>query len=105
MTIFHDVFPASELDDNTSKAITLEGKNILICNAGGELYAVNNICTHQHAELEGGRIRNCFISCPLHGVRFNLETGKPMGQLTNVPLPTYPLEVSEAGMIRVGLSD
>ncbi|GAB3114092.1 Rieske 2Fe-2S domain-containing protein [Aestuariicella hydrocarbonica] len=103
MTRYHDAFPAHELEHNSSKALLIDGKNILICNAGGEYYAVDNMCTHQRAELEGGRIRNCFISCPLHGVRFNLETGKPMGQLTNVPLNTYPLQVSDAGMLQVAV--
>ena len=103
MTSYHDTFLASELDDNSNKAISLNGKSILICNSAGDYYAIDNLCTHQRAELEGGRIRNCFISCPLHGVRFNLETGKPMGQMTNIPLVTYPIRVSDEGVIQVEL--
>lgn len=101
MTSYHDTFAAIELENNSNKAITVNGKNILICNSGGDYYAIDNLCTHQRAELEGGRIRNCFISCPLHGVRFNLETGKPMGQMTNIPLTTYPIRVSDTGIIQV----
>lgn len=100
MAEFIAAFPAEELETNKSRPVELGGKKILVCNAGGELYAVENRCTHQEAELSGGRIRGCFISCPLHGVRFNLKDGEPMGTLTRVPVPTFPVRV-ENGMIEV----
>ena len=99
MTAFQPAFPDAELDDNQSRAITLDGQRILICRAGGTLYAVENRCTHQEAELEGGRIRGCFISCPLHGVRFNLETGEPMGELTRTPVQTFAVSEEEDSIL------
>lgn len=101
-TQFHPVFPDSELSDNDSKSALVEGKRVLVCRAGGTLYAVENRCTHQEAELEGGRIRGCFISCPLHGVKFDLRDGVPMGQLTRVPLPTFEIRVVD-GVIEVAV--
>ena len=77
---------------NTSLPIDVEGEKILICNANGIHYAIENNCSHQDAPLEKGRIRGKFICCPLHGVRFNLETGEPVGQLTRKPIKTYALE-------------
>ena len=100
MTNFQPAFADSELPDNDSRAVTISGQKVLVCRAGGTLYAVENRCTHQEAELEGGRIRGCFISCPLHGVRFDLTDGKPMGQLTRQALPTYQVRVAD-GMIEV----
>lgn len=103
MSEFLPAFPADELENNSARAVELGGRKILVCKASGNFYAVENRCTHQESELEGGRIRGCFISCPLHGVRFNLETGEPMGQLTRVPVPTFPVRV-EDGMIEVEVS-
>lgn len=100
MTDYLPAFPAEELENNSSRAVELGGKKVLVCKASGELYAVENRCSHQEAELAGGRIRGCFISCPLHGVRFNLKDGEPMGQLTRVAIQTYAIRVSE-GMIEV----
>ena len=102
MSNFVAVFPAEELERNTSRAVTVEGKKVLVCNAGGELYAVENQCSHQAAELEGGRIRGCFISSPLHGVRFDLRDGKPAGTLTWVAIPTYAVQITD-GMVEVSL--
>ncbi len=102
MPEFRAVFADSELPNNDSRAVLVDGREVLICRADGELYAVENRCTHQNAELEGGRIRGCFISCPLHGVKFNLRDGMPTGQLTRLPLPTYQVRLVD-GMIEVGL--
>ena len=102
VTDFQPAFADAELSDNDSRAVTLNGQKVLICRAGGALYAVENRCTHQEAELEGGRIRGCFISCPLHGVRFDLRDGTPMGQLTRVALPKYEVRVVD-GMIEVAV--
>jgi 3-phenylpropionate/trans-cinnamate dioxygenase ferredoxin subunit len=83
--------------------VTLNGKNILICKANGEFYAVDNQCTHQRAELTGGRIRNCYLACPLHGVRFDLRTGQPLGELTRVPLKTYDVSLADNGNLQLEL--
>mgnify|MGYP006086381495 FL=1 len=94
---------ATDITDNQTAPVTLDGKNILICKANGEFYAVDNMCTHQRAELTGGRIRNCYLACPLHGVRFDLRTGKPMGELTRVPLKTYDVSLADNGNLQIEL--
>ena len=97
---YERVFSLEDLPANAAKSVTVGGCEILVCNAKGAIYAVQNLCTHQRAKLEGGRIRNCFISCPLHGAMFDLKTGIPKGQLTNVPLKTYATRVVD-GFIEV----
>lgn len=102
-TAADSLIPATDIADNQSVAVSLDGKNILICKANGDYYAVDNQCTHQRAELTKGRIRNCFLACPLHGVRFDLRTGQPKGELTRVPLKTYPVSVADNGNLQLEL--
>lgn len=97
---FHRLFATETLAPNSSKTVEVGGEQILVCNANGEFYAVQHMCTHQRAELEGGRIRNCMISCPLHGARFDLRDGSTKGQLTNISLKTYPVRVVD-GFVEV----
>ncbi len=94
------VCAASEISVNESKAFEIGGKSILVCNTSEGFFAVNNICTHQLQQLEGGKIRGFFIFCPLHGQRFNLKTGAPTGQLTDKPLETFGVQI-ENGEIMV----
>ena len=83
------------IPENSSSPLELDGIKVLLCNSRGTHYAIANNCTHQDTPLEKGRIRNGYVSCPLHGVRFNLETGEPMGELTRTAVQPYP--VTEAG--------
>ena len=95
-----DVLAIEELPEGQNRAIDLSGQSILLCHVGGEVYAVSNECTHQHQMLEGGRMRANCIFCPLHGVRFDLRTGAPTGNLTRVPLKTWAVQVVD-GRIQV----
>ncbi len=83
---------------NSSCAIEVEGRSALLCNFGGTHSAIQNECTHQESPLIDGRVRNGFVSCPLHGVKFNLATGEPQGKLTRVPLETFEAR-DEDGMV------
>lgn len=103
MAITDTLIPAVDISDKQTVPVTLDGKNILLCKANGEFYAVDNQCTHQRAELTGGRIRNCYLACPLHGVRFDLRTGQPLGELTRVPLKTYDVSLADNGNLQLEL--
>lgn len=98
MPQFHPVFPAADLEKNSSCMVEVAGRQVLVCNAGGEFYAVQNLCTHQASSLEGGRIRNCFISCPLHGARFDLRDGSTKGALTSQALETYAVRIVDGNV-------
>ncbi|MGB1191097.1 MAG: Rieske (2Fe-2S) protein [Pseudomonadales bacterium] len=80
------------LASDSRKVIQHEGFCILVCNTGGVHYAIENRCTHQDTSLDEGRIRNGFIACPLHGVRFDLKTGQPRGDLTRIPVQTFAVK-------------
>lgn len=97
---FVAAFAAAELPERSSRIFQAGDHEILICHAAGGFYAVQNRCSHAESPLDQGRIRRNFISCPLHGMLFDLETGEPKGQLTRVPLTTYPVRIVE-GIVEV----
>lgn len=50
---------------------------IAVFNVDGELYAVDDTCTHQDASLADGWLDGCFVECPLHSSQFDVRTGEP----------------------------
>ena len=58
------------------KAIRLEGKEILIANINGSYYAMSNRCTHAGGDLSKGRLDGTTLTCPKHGGKFDITTGK-----------------------------
>lgn len=96
------LLPAAELPPNANRAVRVGELCLLVCNADGVFHVVENRCSHQESPLEGGRIRRGHLSCPLHGVRFNLTTGMPQGALTRTPIRTYPTQIVD-GYVTVDL--
>lgn len=45
----------------------------------GKLYATQAFCPHREALLADGIIGEGKVICPLHAYKFDLETGKPLG--------------------------
>ena len=63
------------------------------CNAGGEFYAIRDVCSHADVPLSEGDVEGCAIECWLHGSRFDLRTGKPTGLPAITPVPVYAVKV------------
>ncbi|GAB3455892.1 bifunctional 3-phenylpropionate/cinnamic acid dioxygenase ferredoxin subunit [Streptomonospora sediminis] len=68
---------------------------IAVFNADGEIYAVDDTCTHQNASLSDGYLEGCFIECPLHEAAFDLRTGAPTCLPAKRPVRTYPVSVED----------
>ena len=68
---------------------------VAVFNADGELYAIDDTCTHQNASLAEGWLEGCLVECPLHEASFDLRTGRPTGPPAKLAVRTYPVVVSD----------
>lgn len=90
---FERIATLAEVPEGESREFDHAGRKVLIARAPMGIYAVGAICSHQQQPLEGGKMKACFLFCPLHGVRFDLRDGKPAGTLTDQPIPTWPVKI------------
>ena len=67
---------ASELEPGSMKKISVDGKEIVVVNVGGNYFACDDTCTHSGASLSEGKLENSTITCGWHGAQFCCETGK-----------------------------
>ena len=65
---------------------------------GGEIFAVENKCPHRGGPLAEGIIGNGVVVCPLHGHKFNLQTG--LGSDGHECVKTFPVR-EEKGTILI----
>ncbi|MBF6590974.1 MAG: non-heme iron oxygenase ferredoxin subunit [Ktedonobacterales bacterium] len=78
---------------------------IAVFNAGGELYAIGDTCTHEDFPLSEGELGpDCTVECALHGSRFDLRTGKALSFPATGSAGSYPVWV-EDGMIKIEVPD
>jgi nitrite reductase/ring-hydroxylating ferredoxin subunit len=54
----------------------IDGEKILVANVGGEYYAMRAICNHMGGPLDKGKLEDNVVTCPLHGSKWDVKTGK-----------------------------
>ncbi|NUP20548.1 MAG: bifunctional 3-phenylpropionate/cinnamic acid dioxygenase ferredoxin subunit [Streptomyces sp.] len=69
----------------------------------GELFALDDTCTHQDASLADGWLEGREVECPLHASKFDLRTGAVDAPPAKLPVRTHEVLV-EDDMIYVRLS-
>jgi 3-phenylpropionate/trans-cinnamate dioxygenase ferredoxin component len=73
--------------------VMVDGVPVLLCNVGGTLYAVEDVCTHDGNPLDGGELDGPRIMCPRHGAWFDVTTGQALTLPAVSALPTFPVTV------------
>lgn len=92
-----DFVPAIKLTDlpkGTKKAVFLSGKRIMMVNADGHFFAMDDACSHAGCGLAGeGFVDGETITCGCHGSKFDLSTGKVLAPPATVPMKIYKVKV------------
>jgi 3-phenylpropionate/trans-cinnamate dioxygenase ferredoxin subunit len=90
---FERVCAVSEVPADEALGVTVGDLDLAIAREGEELFAVQDLCSHAAVALSEGDVADCSIECWLHGSRFDLRTGKPIGPPATEPVSTFPVEV------------
>jgi 3-phenylpropionate/trans-cinnamate dioxygenase ferredoxin subunit len=73
---------------------------ILVLNLDGELYALEDICSHEDFELSAGTFEPAegTIECVLHGARFDVRDGRPLCAPAYEPVAKFPVKREQDGI-------
>ena len=80
-----------EIPEGSARHVEVDGEEIAVVNAGGILYAVSDICSHEYFHLSDGEVDadELTIECPKHGSSFSLTSGAPQSLPAVLPVKTY----------------
>jgi NAD(P)H-dependent nitrite reductase small subunit len=97
------ITPTTNVPPREGRAVKVGDLEIAIFNINGRFLTIENACPHKGGPLCDGITSGTTVVCPLHGQRFDLETGAPV--LASQPdcLATFPTRV-EDGVILVDLT-
>ena len=92
-----EVCPLEELQPGQMRLVEWEDLEIGVFNCGGNLYAIEDRCSHDDGPLAEGEFdpETCTVECPRHGSLFDLRTGKPKTLPAYVPVETYSVIVED----------
>ncbi len=90
-----EIAPIAEIPEGTARTYEVAGHRIAIIHAAGQVYALDDICSHADASLGSGEVDEdeLTVECPLHGSVFGLDDGKPRTLPAFAPVNTYPARV------------
>jgi len=88
-----DAGPASALADGQTMSVAVGRRMVAVARSGGEYFAIEDLCTHDGAELTGGEIEGAEIICPRHGARFCLRTGQALTPPAYEPVRVFATKI------------
>jgi nitrite reductase/ring-hydroxylating ferredoxin subunit len=72
------------------------GLRLVLCNAGGAPYVLQDRCPHAFVYLSGGRLEGAVLECPLHGGKLDVRDGRPVAGPIRKPVRTFAVRQSGA---------
>ncbi|MGA2708973.1 MAG: non-heme iron oxygenase ferredoxin subunit [Steroidobacteraceae bacterium] len=93
-----DAGPVAEIGEGQSISVAVGRRMVAVARSDGEFFAIEDICTHDGAELSGGTVEGGQIICPRHGARFCLRTGQALTPPAYEPVRVFATKV-EAGRL------
>ncbi len=88
-----DAGPVANLRDGQTLSIPAGRRMIAVVQSGAAYYAIEDICTHDGAELTGGTVEGDEIICPRHGARFCLRTGEALTPPAYEPVRVFETKI------------
>jgi 3-phenylpropionate/trans-cinnamate dioxygenase ferredoxin subunit len=88
-----DAGPTADLGDGQTLSIPMGRRMIAVARSGESYFAIEDICTHDGAQLTGGTIEGMEIVCPRHGARFCLRTGEALTPPAYEPVRVFETKI------------
>jgi nitrite reductase/ring-hydroxylating ferredoxin subunit len=99
MSKFVKVASVDDIPSGEALQVEAEGLTLALVRANGDVYCVQDVCTHEQAFLSEGFCENHEIECPLHGSIFDIRTGEVKSLPATEPLKTYPVKVEDGAIL------
>jgi naphthalene 1,2-dioxygenase system ferredoxin subunit len=97
-----DATAVKDVPEDDVIGVVVGDRDVALYNAGGEIFATDNVCTHGQARLCEGFLEGHEIECPLHQGRFDIRTGAPTCAPVTEAIRSYPVRI-EGGRVFLAL--
>ncbi len=100
MSEWVDVIDQNALADDEHMVIDVDGTEVAVFKLDGKFYAIEDVCTHDGAEIASGELDGDEIICPRHGARFCIKTGKFKSPPAYEDIACFPVKIEE-GRVKI----
>ena len=85
----HPIAKVGDIPKGTMIGVQLNGQKVLVANVDGEFFAMRSVCNHMGGSLDKGTLEGNVVTCPLHGSKWDVKTGRLIQYVR--PLPPEPV--------------
>lgn len=100
MSDWIDVIDAGAMTNGEHMVVNVDGTDVAIFKLDDQFYALEDVCTHDGAEIASGEIDGDEIICPRHGARFCIKTGAFKSAPAYENIDCFPVRI-ESGRVQV----
>ena len=100
MTTWTNVIAENALANGENVCVDVDGTTIAVFKLENQFYAIEDVCTHDGAEIASGKLEGDEIVCPRHGARFCLKTGAVKAPPAYEAISCFPIRI-ENGIVQV----
>ena len=100
MSDWIDVVDEKALANGENIVIDVDGTEVAVFKIDDRFYAIEDVCTHDGAEIASGRLECDEIICPCHGARFCVKTGAVTAPPAYENITCFPVRI-EKGRVQV----
>ena len=93
---FQRACAVADLRDGAPISVDVDGLDVALVRVGGvggEVFAIEDECSHAAVALSEGDVTvegdACTIECWMHGSRFDLRSGRPLGPPATEPVQPH----------------
>ncbi len=102
MADFIEVARVDQIRSGSGSRFTIADKDVAVFNVDGTICAIADTCPHAGGSLGLGKLDGTTVTCPVHGMRFDVTTGCFAGT-SSFGVASYSAKVVD-GKIMVSLS-
>jgi 3-phenylpropionate/trans-cinnamate dioxygenase ferredoxin subunit len=93
MPDFVRVAKVSELSDPGKMLVEVDDRLVALFKVGGQLFALDDVCTHDGGPLAEGKLEDHTIACPRHGAKFDIRNGRALTMPATQPTAAHEVKV------------
>jgi 3-phenylpropionate/trans-cinnamate dioxygenase ferredoxin subunit len=87
-----EVADLDQLPNGERLFLEIDGNPVVIFNIAGNYFAMDDLCTHDDGPIGEGELDGNVVTCPRHGAKFDIRTGKALALPAVEGLKTYPVK-------------
>ena len=85
----------ADVPPDSVKGVETDGVRIALANVDGDLYALEDECSHQDFPLSDGELEGTELECIYHGAKFDVCSGRATQLPAIRPVKTFDVEIRD----------